>query len=308
MTVTRIAIAGIGKIARDQHIPHIAANPAFEFVAGVTRGEKEGIDVPCFRTIPEMLAAGTKVDAIAICTPPIGRAALIADAFVGRLDVLLEKPPAATLSEAERFAEMACISGRLLCVSWHSREAPAVEPARAWLKDKTINRVEIDWLENVRQWHPGQAWIWEPGIGIFDPGINALSVVTRILPWPLTLITSDLDFPGNKSAPIAARLTLTGPAGVPVVAHFDFDQLGTQTWEIRIDTDQGKLVLTHGASRMTIDGRPLDVGDEAEYAALYRHFAELLDTRQSDIDLAPFRLVADAYLLGQRHQVAPFAE
>ena len=308
MTVTRIAIAGIGKIARDQHIPHIAANPAFEFVAGITRGGRVDFAVPCFRTIAEMLAAGTRVDAVAICTPPIGRAALIADAFAGGLDVLLEKPPAATLSEAERFTAMARDAGRLLYMTWHSREAAAVEPARAWLKDKTITRVEVDWLENVRQWHPGQDWVWEPGIGVFDPGINALSVITRILPWPLTLTASKLDFPANKPAPIAARLALASPDGVPVAAHFNWDQLGTQTWEIRVDTDHGKLVLTHGASRMAVDGQPLDVGDEAEYAALYRNFAQLIEARQSDVDLAPFRLVADAYLLGQRHEVGPFAE
>ena len=51
-----------------------------------------------------------------------------------------------------------------------------------WLAGRTIRRVECTWKEDVRVWHPGQAWIWEPGIGVFDPGINALSVLTRILP------------------------------------------------------------------------------------------------------------------------------
>jgi hypothetical protein len=43
--------------------------------------------------------------------------------------------------------------------------------------------VEIVWHEDVRKWHPGQQWIWEPGgFGVFDPGINALSIATRIFP------------------------------------------------------------------------------------------------------------------------------
>ena len=40
---------------------------------------------------------------------------------------------------------------------------------------------------------------------------------------------------------------------------------------------------------------------------MYRHFADLIAKRESDIDLSPFRLVADAYLIGRRHAVEAFA-
>ena len=128
--MTRIAIAGVGKIARDQHIPHIIANPAFDYVAAVTRGSTDGDGVPAFNSIGEMMKAGLGVEAIAICTPPIGRLELLTDAFAHGLDVLLEKPPAATISEAELFGELARTANRLLYMTWHSREAAAVEPAR----------------------------------------------------------------------------------------------------------------------------------------------------------------------------------
>ena len=39
VTATKIAIMGVGKIARDQHIPTIAASDRFELVAAVTRHE-----------------------------------------------------------------------------------------------------------------------------------------------------------------------------------------------------------------------------------------------------------------------------
>jgi D-galactose 1-dehydrogenase len=42
-----------------------------------------------------------EVDAISICSPPRGRLALIEQALRSGLDVMIEKPPAATLSEAE---------------------------------------------------------------------------------------------------------------------------------------------------------------------------------------------------------------
>lgn len=307
MTATRIALIGIGKIARDQHIPHIAGNPDFELVAAVT-GHQPPEGVPGFKTIAEMMAAMPDVQAVSICTPPRGRLALVEQAVAHGLDVMLEKPPAATLSEAQAFAGIAADAGRVLYTTWHSREAAAVEPAHQWLASRDIRRVEVNWKEDVRVWHPGQAWIWEPGIGVFDPGINALSVITRILPRPLLLEAAALRFPSNRDAPIAADLDFVDSAGVPVRVEFDFDQRGPQSWDIDVETDHGHLKLSMGASKMAVDGVEQDVGDEPEYARLYRRFAECLATRTSDVDLTPFAHVADAYLLGRRTVVGPFEE
>lgn len=300
---TRIALVGIGKIARDQHVPTIAASPSFELVAAVT-GHEPPDGVPGFRTITEM-AAAVEVDAVSICTPPRGRLALIAEALGLGLDVMIEKPPAATLSEAEAFAGMARDAGRVFYATWHSREAAGVEPARQWIAGRKIRQVTCTWKEDVRVWHPGQEWIWEPGIGVFDPGINALSVLTRILPEPLLLQSAELGFPANKPAPIAANLEFeTG--GAPLSVAFDFDQRGPQTWDIVVEAEDGSLKLSMGASQLAIDGVAVDLGDDPEYARLYRRFADLLARRESDADLAPFRHVADAFLLGRRKALQPF--
>ncbi|RJF91509.1 Gfo/Idh/MocA family protein [Sphingomonas cavernae] len=305
MSPTRIALIGIGKIARDQHVPTLAASLDFELVAGVTQHTPPE-RVPGFATIGEMMAAMPEVQAVSICTPPRGRLAIVAEALAHGLDVMIEKPPAATLCEAESFTELAREAGRVFYATWHSREAAAVEPARAWLKGRTIHRVAVNWKEDVRVWHPGQEWIWEPGIGVFDPGINALSVITHILPRAFMLERAELRFPANRAAPIAADLAFVDTSGVPIDVDFDFDQRGPQTWDIEVETDQGHLKLSMGASRMAIDGVAVEVGEEPEYTRLYRHFARLLANRQSDADLTPFRLVADAFLLGRRTEVQPF--
>ena len=105
MSVTRIALIGIGKIARDQHVPTIAASEDFELVAAVT-GHEPPEGVPGFRSIGEMIRAVPDVDAVSICTPPRGRLSLIAEALAHGLDVMIEKPPAATLCEAKAFAAL----------------------------------------------------------------------------------------------------------------------------------------------------------------------------------------------------------
>jgi D-galactose 1-dehydrogenase len=256
--------------------------------------------VPAFATIAEMKTALPDVSAISICTPPRGRLEMIREAFHHGLDVMIEKPPAATLSEARHFVDLAARAGRVLYVSWHSRAAAAVEPAKAWLSGKAIRHVEVCWKEDVRVWHPGQSWIWEPGIGVFDPGINALSVITRILPGPLMVGEATLAFPSNKDAPIAANLRLSNAAGLPIAIELDMDHRGPQTCTIDIDTDQGHLKLSKGASEMAVDGRAVELDRDPEYRRLYRRFAALLEQPESDIDLSPFELVADSFLLGRR--------
>jgi hypothetical protein len=108
--------------------------------------------------------------------------------------------PAVTLDDIRRFRQLgshapgalAARAGRTLFATWHSRFAPAVEPARQWLTPRRIRSVHINWKEDVRVWHPGQGWIFEPGgLGVFDPGINALSILTRILPLSLSQTQSD---------------------------------------------------------------------------------------------------------------------
>ncbi len=163
--------------------------------------------------------------------------------------------------------------------------------------------------EVVRVWHPGQSWIFEPGgLGVFDPGINALSILTRILPEPVFVAAAELCFPANREAPIAATLSLTDRTALPITAEFDFRQTGPQTWNISVVTDDGQLLLSSGGRRLALDDEVRLDGTNAEYPSLYRRFLELSATSASDVDLAPLRLVADAFLLGRRCIVEPFED
>jgi D-galactose 1-dehydrogenase len=206
-------------------------------------------------------------------------------------------------------ADLAKQRGVALFASWHSRHACGVEAARAWLSQRLIKRVSVNWKEDVRVWHPGQTWIWEPGgLGVFDPGINALSILTHIIPGALALRNADLSFPENCATPIAAHLLLTEQHGAPVQVELDFLQTGPQTWTIGIETDSGVLELSLGGKVLTIDGREAPTPGLSEYDDLYAHFAQLVNDCRLDVDTAPLQLVADAFLCGRRVTVDPFVE
>ena len=307
MTI-RLAIVGLGKIARDQHLGAIEATHGIELVAVASRNATLP-GVASFDDIDELLASDVEVDAVSLCTPPQGRFAQARAALSAGKHVMLEKPPGATLSEVHALEALAKANGVSLFATWHSREAAAVEPARALLAHRTLRRVVVEWKEDVRHWHPGQAWIWEPGgLGVFDPGINALSIVTRILPEAFHLTRSDLSFPANRAAPIAAKLAFETGSGVPVEAEFDWRQTGPQTWDIRIDTQEGPVVLTHGGSRLIVDGEPRIVEEDQEYRNLYRHFVSLVGDSLIDADFSPLVHVADAFMLGRRTGVEAFED
>jgi len=263
--------------------------------------------VPHFTTLEELLRDGPPIDAIGLCTPPQVRRAQAAAALSAGKHVMLEKPPGASVSEVDSLIALAARAGRTLFATWHSRFAPAVEPARQWLTPRRIRSVHINWKEDVRVWHPGQSWIFEPGgLGVFDPGINALTILTRILPQPLFVTAAQLCFPADREAPIAACVSLS--ADLPITAEFDFRQSGPQSWDIVVETDDGLLTLSGGGARLVAGGRVLADAAEAEYRGLYRRFVELTATGTSDVDLAPLRLVADAFLLGRRRTVEPFQD
>ena len=301
----RIGIVGFGKIAQDQHLPVIMANPAFELAAVVSPRSPPPDGVACFPDHQAMLAALPDLDAVAICTPPLPRHAIALDCLKAGKHVLLEKPPTATLSELADLERVADRQHRVLYATWHSRHAAAIEEARRRLAGRTVRRLNIVWKEDVRRWHPGQQWIWEAGgFGMFDPGINALSIATYIMPAPLFVRRAELLFPANRDAPIAVNLDL----GDGFTAAFDWRQTGDQIWDIEVDTDAFGLRLSNGGSRLEVDGALVIDEKPAEYEAIYAHFAQLLRSGRSDVDAAPFRLVADAFMIGRRRVVEAFDE
>lgn len=92
------------------------------------------------------------------------------------------------------------------------------------------------------------------------------------------------------------------------MANFDWRQTGDEFWRITIETTEGILVLDQGGAVASIDGAIVAQGKNREYAGLYARFRDLIAAGQSDVDLAPFTLVADAFLNGAHHPTDPFTD
>lgn len=311
MAKHKIGIIGFGKIARDQHAPAIAASPDFTLAAVSNVGGGSAPDgVPAFNGFDEMLKGVADLDAVAICTPPGPRRSIAAACLAAGKHMLLEKPPAGTVTEVSDIARRAEVAGKVAFATYHAQHNAAVKRAADMLAGKTLKALRVTWKEDIRRWHPGQEWILGAGgFGIFDPGINALSILTRILPQPVFIGAAELFFPANREAPIAASLTFsTGlPGDGQLTGELDWRQTGPQTWSIDVETADGtKLTLVNGGSRLETDGAAPFVGAADEYPDIYAEFAQLLASATSKVNVAPFQLVADAFMLGKRTEVAAF--
>ncbi len=294
----RMGLVGLGKIAQDEHLPAIARTDGAELIAVASRNaQAEGLaNYPDLET---MLAAEPCLDAIILCQPPQYRYAAARMALLAGKHVFLEKPPGATLSEVDALVAIARQQGVSLYASWHSRFSAPVVQAKAWVASRVITRVTINWKEDVRLWHPGQDWIWQAGgFGVFDPGINALSILTEIIPDRIRLIDASMEIPSNRAAPIAVEMAMETAQGAPITAAFDWRQTGPQIWEILFEAGDDHYLFAQGGDDAVHAAPDAESTLACEYRAMYARFVNLVHTKSSDVDCAPLQLVADSFLRG----------
>ena len=311
----KLGIVGVGKIVQDQHLPSIKNTNLFELTATASRnGQVDG--VPAFANIEMMLAQAPQLQAVALCTPPQYRFAMACHAIDQGVDVLLEKPPAASVAEAKHLLDRAKSRGVSLFATWHSRYAAGIASAKKLLADATIHSVEMQWIEDVKKWHPNQEWVWQPGgLGVFDPGINGLSILTDVLPDAVYVTAADLLVPNNKHTPIAALLALQSSAGYPITARLDWRAENKtkqpECWHILFKTSKGDIELSQGGAVCLHEGAQVSTTSShsqfGEYEAIYREFAHLIRSRQSNVDLTPLQVVADSFMLAKVESIEEFA-
>lgn len=299
----RLGLVGLGQIARNRHVPSIAASADFTLAALADPRGGDAVAGVAIAPDHRAMLADASIDAVVICTPPAARFAIAREALLAGKHVVLEKPPAATMGKAAALAQLAAREKRVLFATWHSQYNNAVEEARRFLAGKKLASFRVDWNEDFRKYHPDQSWIWESvGLGVFDMGINALSVLSRLFANPPFVRAAELRIAENHAAPLSAVLqfgSLDGDGAMEM--HMDWGHTGPDQREIRIATQCGhSLELLESGGKLVIDGAVVVEEKRAEYPMLYARFAELVQRGRSDVDLVPLQMTLDALALGRR--------
>jgi len=128
MTRTRVAVIGVGHLGR-HHARLLAAMPEVELVAVVDTRPGRADEIAAQHDTTALTdAAGLvgRVDAVTIATPTVSHVAVALPFVEAGAAVLVEKPIAISLDEADRLVEAAAARGTVLAVGHTERFNPAV--------------------------------------------------------------------------------------------------------------------------------------------------------------------------------------
>lgn len=139
----RIAVLGCGYWGSN-HIRTLKALGALHAVSDANRARAEGFasEQECLAIEPEALFARSDIDAIVMALPPQFHAETAIKAIESGKDVLVEKPIALTVADAERAVAAAKANGRVFMVGHVLRFHPAFEKLKELIDNGELGEVK----------------------------------------------------------------------------------------------------------------------------------------------------------------------
>ncbi|MBY4010836.1 Gfo/Idh/MocA family oxidoreductase [Rhodococcus fascians] len=232
----KIGLVGAGPWARKTQAPSLLAHPGVDFTGVWARRPEAAAELgaPVFESFDALLDA---VDAVAFAVPPAVQAGFALRAARAGKHVLLDKPIAATVAEAEELAEAVTTAGVRSMVTLTLRFAPetrqflASTAGRSWAAGSGtwFSGATLGGAYSESQWRHDDGAILDIGPHVFDLLDAALGTIARVA-YSHRDVASDswtvlLEHEGGARStvqlslrtpvmPSLMRIELSGPAGV----------------------------------------------------------------------------------------------
>jgi predicted dehydrogenase len=292
----RIVVIGLGPRGREW-VRTVREHPGHEVVAGVepdpaaaAAARAEGF-LAVHASLADALAAGG-ADAAIVATAPHRHAEDARAAIAAGLHVLVEKPFAPSVRDAQAVVAAASAAGRSVVVGQNYRTMRAWRTVRRFVADGTLGRLQHVELRYFRDAHVvndglrrlSSVALWETGVHYLDllrvlAGAPCVSASARIadVPWTSGLAGTSLDASLAFASGVQATCSVKYGSG----GHHWFER-GQETYA-RLMGERGTLHVLH---RWLVwcprDGWPRLVGrgrrDRTEEAGLLDQWAEAIVT------------------------------
>lgn len=305
----RHVIIGIGARIIKHHRRGVALESA-ELVAGSDRNAELGrqraeeLGCPFYQDHRAMLSE-TKPDVAVILTPPPSHAAIAIDCLEAGCHVLVEKPMAVEVTEADAMIKAAAKAARFLAVNFQHRFRPEVQAARRLIREGElgeIQRVEALLISpRTPVYYQSDGWreTWGGAGGgvLLNQAPHDLDLIcylagrpARVVGWTRTLVhtieTEDtahamMEWPNGALGFLHASTAEIGPAqsldifGTRGSLHIGPGELSFQ----QIDGDIRDLVLrsSQRSPRPELRSVPVELGGGAgDHVAVYRNFHDAI--------------------------------
>lgn len=209
------------------------------------------------------LLADSGVDLVAIATPPATHADITCAALEAGKHVLVEKPLATTIPDAERIAEAQRRTGRLVSVDYLLRYNPLVAALADIGHDKVLGELRRVAVENYAQDEvlPPEHWFWNKDVSggiLIEHAVHFIDLVHHLSDRTPRLIwaASDQRNTGQEDIVIA---TILYDNGLAATHYHSFTRPGFfERTSIRLAYDLAEIELEgwiplHGHIRALVD-------------------------------------------------------
>lgn len=265
MTI-KIGVIGCGQIARHRHIPEYAANKDVELVAfcDIDREKAQALadeyGVKKVYTDYQELLAQKEIQAVSICTSNYLHAPIAIAAAEAGKHILVEKPMATSLKEADAMIEAAARNRVFLMVGHNQRLAPMHQLARKILDSGMMGRVYSVRTSfghaGPENWSPTGKWFFKKAEAfagtMADLGVHKADLVRWLLGKEIVEV-----------AAFAARLEKQGDVDDNAVCILKFADgaIGTLTasWTFKPQEDNSTIFYCEkGTLKLAAEpGRPV---------------------------------------------------
>lgn len=258
----RLALIGCGAIARRAHLPAFRAIPGVDVVAFASGGRASAEAAASSWGSGEVVDGWQAalecdgVDAVDICAPNALHAPVAIAALERGLHVLVEKPMATTVAEADAMLAAADASGAVLMPAQNLRFAAPFAAARDAVAAGRVGEVVAARAAfghgGPQDWAPKATWFFAPdlagGGALLDLGVHMIDVLRAIV--------------GQDVVDVAAMVDpeLATPEGVEraaqVLLRFERGAIGTlhASWRARPGPDH-QLSIFGTDGRLHLDSR-----------------------------------------------------
>lgn len=320
----RHAIIGIGAGILNGHRPALAL-PTVDLVAAsdinTTIGAQRASELHCpfYQDYRQMLAE-TRPDVAVILTPPFLHASMAIDCLQAGCHVLVEKPIAIQVAEADQMIETALQCKRLLGVVFQQRFRPEIIAARKLLQQGflgKVQRVELTaiWTRPTFyfQMAPWRAtWSGEGGGILTNQASHNLDLLCHLLGTPRRIFAWTRNLLHRIETEDTVHALLEWPDGALGSLHISTAE-ADDAERLKIIGTRGSLEIGRGtllAHTLDLDISEYAVNSRDPYAQPARHpYAVTLEPGKGD-HVAVYRAFHDAIFYGNEahHRDAGYAD
>lgn len=308
----RYAIIGVGAGILNAHRPALAL-PTVDLVSAsdinTTIGQQRADELQCafYRDYRQMLAE-IRPEVVVILTPPFLHASMTRESLLAGCHVLVEKPIAIQVAEADEMIEVARRCRCLLGVVFQQRWRPEIVAARKLLQEGFLGKVQRVELTAVwtrptfyYQMAPWRAtWRGEGGGIVTNQASHNLDLLCHLLGPPRRVLAWTRNLLHQIETEDTVQAMLEWPDGALGTVHISTAQADDPE-RLKIIGTRGTLEIGRGrlqVHRLDLDMREYVLTSRQPYAQPGRHpYAVPLDQGKGD-HVAVYRSFHDALLHG----------